>query len=141
MGKVGLNVTQISCGYAHNVIPDKCTFVVDIRPTEQYTGEEILSSLQGICRSTLSARNLSNRSSATPESSPLRKTARILGMRTFSSPTTSNWMRTGKDAVKMGPGDSSRSHHADEYILTSEIAEAVGKYILFIETFYGNTLE
>ena len=142
MGQVRLNVTQINAGCAHNVIPDSCKFVVDIRPTECYTNEEILSELQLICRSTLTARNLTNRSSATYALSPLLEAAGKLGMETFSSPTTSNWMRTHKDAVKMGPGDSSRSHRADEYILRDEIFTAVEKYIAFIDTLAnGNTLE
>ena len=64
MGKVGLNVTQISAGTAHNVIPDRCSFVVDIRPTEQYDNSEILEELQALCKSRLTARNLLNRSSA-----------------------------------------------------------------------------
>ncbi len=141
MGDVRLNVTQIEAGSAHNVIPDLCKFVVDIRPTELYSNAEILSELQALCRSGLKARNLSNRSSATREGSPLLKTARRLGIPTFSSPTTSDWMRIGADAVKMGPGDSSRSHRADEYILTSEIENAVDTYIRYIDNFYGNTLE
>ena len=141
MGEVSLNVTQIAAGTAHNVIPDKCSFVVDIRPTEQYTNEEILSELQGLCVSTLKARNLTNCSSASYPGSPLVRTAEKLGIRTFSSPTTSDWMRTRRDAIKMGPGDSSRSHKADEYILSSEIEEAVGIYINFITEFYGDTLE
>ena len=90
MGKVNLNVTQINAGTAHNVIPDTCTFVIDIRPTEQYTNEEILEELQSICTSELKPRNLSNRSSATHEDSPLQKTAESLGIETFSSPTTSD---------------------------------------------------
>lgn len=142
MGEVRLNVTQINAGTAHNVIPDRCTFVVDIRPTEQYTNEEILKTLQGLCRSKLTARNLGNMASATFSGSPLLATAESLGLETFSSPTTSNWMRTHRDAIKMGPGESSRSHKADEYILCSEITEAVTGYIKFIETFCnGNTLE
>ena len=142
MGKVKLTVTQINAGTAHNVIPDKCTFVVDIRPTEQYTNEEIVSSLQALCRSTLKARNLLNRSSATPMDSALAATVDRLGIETFSSPTTSNWMRIGeREGIKMGPGDSARSHHADEYILCSEIDDAVEKYINFVENFYGHTLE
>lgn len=141
MGKVGLNVTQINAGTAHNVIPDKCSFVVDIRPTEKYSCEEILEELQSICRSSLTARNLTNRSSATRPGSPLLRTAASLGIETFSSPTTSNWMRWHGDGIKMGPGDSARSHHADEFIMVSEIEEAVGKYIEFIETLNGNTLE
>ncbi len=141
MGDVRLNVTQIEAGSAHNVIPDLCRFVVDIRPTEQYTNREILEELTSICRSGLKARNLTNCSSATVAGSPLLKAAEALNIRTFSSPTTSDWMRIGCDAIKMGPGDSARSHKADEYILTKEIDEAVDLYIKFIETFYGYTLE
>lgn len=132
MGKVNLNVTQINAGTAHNVIPDTCTFVIDIRPTEQYTNEEILEELQGICVSELKPRNLSNRSSATHENSPLQKAAESIGIETFSSPTTSDWMRITCDAVKMGPGDSARSHRKDEFVLVSEIEDAIRTYIEFI---------
>lgn len=133
MGKVHLNVTQINAGTAHNVIPDRCTFVVDIRPTEQYTNEEILSQLSSVCKSTLKARNLANRSSATYESSPLIAAARLCGIETFSSPTTSDWMRISCDAVKMGPGDSARSHKKDEYVLCSEISSGIETYIEYIK--------
>ena len=88
MGKVHLNVTQIQAGTAHNVIPDRCSFVVDIRPTEQYSCEEILDELQSVCKSRLSARNLSHRSSATCEGSPLLRTAEALGIQTFTPPRT-----------------------------------------------------
>ena len=132
MGKVNLNVTQINAGSAHNVIPDRCSFVIDIRPTEQYTNEEILSELQAICTSELRARNLSNRSSATFEDSPLQKTAEALGIETFSSPTTSDWMRISCDAIKMGPGDSARSHKKDEFVFIDEIRRGIEQYITFI---------
>jgi acetylornithine deacetylase len=132
MGKVNLNVTQINAGTAHNVIPDKCTFVIDIRPTEQYTNEEILAELQSICQSELRARNLSNRSSATAADSPLQKAAEDLGIETFSSPTTSDWMRIDCDAVKIGPGDSSRSHKKDEFVYIHEIENGIRTYIDFI---------
>ena len=135
MGKVNINVTQINAGTAHNVIPDTCTFVIDIRPTEQYTNEEILTELQSICRSDLKARNLSNRSSATAEDSPLQKAAESLGIETFSSPTTSDWMRIDCDAIKMGPGNSSRSHKKDEFVFVDEIAGGIRTYIDFIEIF------
>ena len=142
MGEVRLNVTQLEAGTAHNVIPDTCRYVVDIRPTEQYDNAGILAMLQKVCKnSELKARNLKNKSSATPAGSPLLKTAQALGLETFSSPTTSDWIRIDGDCIKMGPGDSARSHHADEYIKVSEIEEAIGLYIRFIETFYGNTLE
>ena len=133
MGKVNLNVTQINAGTAHNVIPDLCTFVIDIRPTEQYSNEEILKELQGICRSELKARNLSNLSSATKGGSILQDTADRLGIGTFSSPTTSDWMRIDCDAIKMGPGNSSRSHKKDEFVFVKEIEDGIKTYIEFIE--------
>ena len=135
MGEVRLNVTQILAGTAHNVIPDLCTFVVDIRPTEMYSCQEILDELQALCSSELHARNLTNRSSATRPGSPLLKAAQATGRETFSSPTTSDWMRIGCDAIKMGPGDSKRSHKADEYLKVSELKEAIEVYVKYIEAF------
>lgn len=134
MGKVNLNVTQINAGSAHNVIPDRCNFVIDIRPTEQYSNEEILHELQGICESELKPRNLANRSSATREGSPLQATAEKMGIETFSSATTSDWMRITCDAIKMGPGDSNRSHRKDEYVTVEEIREGIETYIKFIRS-------
>ena len=134
MGRVNLNVTQINAGSAHNVIPDRCDFVLDIRPTEQYSNEEILQELQAICESELKPRNLANRSSATKEDSPLQKTAERMGIETFSSATTSDWMRITCDAIKMGPGDSNRSHRKDEFVYTEEIRYAIGTYIKFIRS-------
>ena len=132
MGKVNLNVTQINAGTAHNVIPERCSFVIDIRPTEQYTNQEILDELQAICKSKLTPRNLLNQSSATFEDSPLQKVAEKLGIETFSSPTTSDWMRISCDAIKMGPGDSARSHKKDEYVTVDEIESGIKTYIDFI---------
>ena len=134
MGKVNLNVTQINAGSTHNVIPDSCTFVIDIRPTEQYTNEEILTELQSICKSDLKPRNLKNQSSATHENSPLQTAAESLGIETFSSPTTSDWMRIDCDAIKMGPGNSSRSHKKDEFVFTNEIKDGILTYIEYINT-------
>lgn len=135
MGRVRLTVTQINAGTAHNVVPDRCRFVVDIRPTEMYGNEEILEELQAVCRSRLTARNLRNRSSATFPGSPLPECLGRTGIGTFSSPTTSDWIRVRCDAVKMGPGQSERSHRKDEYILVSEIEEAIRTYIRFIDNF------
>ena len=140
MGKVNLNVTQIKAGTAHNVIPDRCDFVIDIRPTEQYSNEEILNELQEICTSELKPRNLANRSSATFEDSPLQKAAEALEIETFSSPTTSDWMRITCDAIKMGPGESSRSHKKDEFVFVSEIEEGIQTYIRFIDYLKDSSL-
>lgn len=140
MGKVNLNVTQIKAGTAHNVIPDRCDFVIDIRPTEQYSNEEILNELQEICTSELKPRNLANRSSATFEDSPLQKAAEALGIGTFSSPTTSDWMRITCDAIKMGPGESSRSHKKDEFVFVREIEDGIHTYIRFIDYLKDSSL-
>lgn len=140
MGEVRLHVTQILSGTAHNVIPDRCRFVVDIRPNELYTPREILDELQAICQSHLQARNLLHRASATAVDSPLRKAVAALGIGTFSSPTSSDWMQIPCDAIKIGPGDSSRSHKADEFIRVREIEEAIDIYTRFIEN-YGNFVE
>lgn len=138
MGQVNMNVTQINAGSAHNVIPDRCEFVIDIRPTERYSNKEILNELQSICKSRLTARNLHNRSSATPAKSPLLECIKSMGISTFSSPTTSDWMRINCEAIKMGPGDSRRSHKKDEFVYISEIENAVGTYIEFIKRFCNN---
>lgn len=135
MGQVQLTVTQILAGHAHNVVPDRCHFVVDIRPNELYGNAEILEELQGLCSSKLSARNLLHRASATAPGSPLRQAVAALGLETFSSPTSSDWMQLPCDAIKLGPGDSTRSHRADEFILVEEIYQAIDIYIDYIKTF------
>lgn len=146
MGEVHVNVTQIEAGTAHNVIPDRCSFVVDIRPNGEYTNSAILDMLQEVCLSRLTPRNLHNRSSSTKAGSPLLWCAAELGIETFVSPTASDWIRLDCDAVKMGPGDSSRSHRRDEYVTVGEIEDGIRTYIHFIRHFlkitdYGNTLE
>ena len=132
MGDVKLSVTQINAGTAHNVVPDKCTFVVDIRPTEMYTNPEILELLQNEVGSTLKARNLKNRTSATPAGHKLMKAVEKCGLETFISPTTSDWMKIDIPAVKIGPGDSARSHKADEFIKIEELSAGISTYIDFI---------
>lgn len=133
MGKVKLSVTQIHAGTAHNVIPDSCSFVVDIRPTDCYDNTEILEMLQRECRSQLKARNLANRSSASAPDGVMMRALKAAGIEGFSSPTTSDWMRTRCDAVKMGPGESTRSHRPNEYILVSEVEQALDNYIKLID--------
>ncbi len=133
MGKVKLTVTQINSGTVHNVVPDKATFVVDIRPTEQYTNPQIMQLLEKEVRSKLVARNLNNRSSASDKNGILYKTAQALGIEMFVSPTTSDWMKINVSAIKMGPGESQRSHKADEFIKISEIEGAIKGYINFIK--------
>lgn len=133
MGEVKLTVTQIHAGTQHNVVPDRCSFVVDIRPTEMYTNSEIMDILQPRVKSELKARSLTNKSSATPIDHQLMRCIHNMNIETYTSPTTSDWMRIDCPAVKMGPGDSARSHRPDEFILIEELAQGIEGYIRFIE--------
>ncbi len=133
MGDVKLTVTQINAGTQHNVIPDKCSFVVDIRPTDLYSNSGIMNILSKLVTSKLTARSLTNKTSITPEGHPLLCAIEKTGIRKIISPTTSDWMRLGIPAIKIGPGCSSRSHSADEYVLVSEISEAIQTYINIIK--------
>lgn len=136
MGEVKLSVTQITSGTVHNIIPDKCSFVVDIRTNEKYTNLEIYNELQKKVKSILTPRRITNKSSITPSDSKLIKCAKESNIKLFVSPTTSDWMEFPNEAIKMGPGDSSRSHKADEYISINEIKNGIETYIDFIKNFY-----
>lgn len=135
MGGIKVNVCQIEAGKQHNIIPDRCRFVIDVRPNDQYTNVEIVNLLKSNMKSELTARSLRNSSSATPTNSPLLETVKRLGITEFISDTGSDWMKINFAAIKMGVGDTIRSHRADEYILESEIEEGIEKYIKFITAF------
>lgn len=134
MGDVKLTVTQMNCGTTHNVVPAEAKFVVDIRPTEQYSNGEILELLQREVKSTLVARNLKNRSSATPQGHLLMDAIAKCGISTQISATTSDWMKIPWPAIKMGPGESARSHKGNEFIKIGEIGGAIKGYINFIKS-------
>jgi len=132
MGRVKCTVTQINAGTQHNVIPDSCRFVIDIRTTDLYSNGEIMEILAGNMKSDLKARSLQNKSSSVPAGHPLLICAGKLGIDKYVSPTTSDWMRIPFPAVKFGPGNSARSHMADEYILKKELSNGIDTYIEFI---------
>ena len=132
-GPTHLAVTQINAGSAHNIVPDSCIFVVDIRFNEKYTPEEILKILSAKTASSLKARNLKHKCCVTPAGSPLMETVQELGIETYVSPTSSDWSRLPVPAIKIGPGESSRSHKAGEYITKSEITGGIKGYSLIIK--------
>jgi acetylornithine deacetylase len=133
MGAVKKNVTMINGGWQHNVIPDQCSFVIDIRPNECYTNSEILELLQVGVKSKLQARSLAHKCSFTPSEHPLLQCTKRLGIETYISPTTSDWVRLDIPAIKMGVGESARSHSADEFVYLNEIEEGIKGYINFIK--------
>lgn len=128
MGKIHLQVTQIQAGMQHNVIPGECHYVVDIRTTDACSNREILERLSSVVSGKLVPRNLDNKASVTPEGHPLLEALKKAGIPTYVSPTTSDWMRLPCPAIKLGPGDSARSHTPDEFVYLYELQQGVEVY-------------
>lgn len=134
LGPVKITVTQIAAGTQHNVVPDLCTFVVDVRPNGMYTNKEILEELQQkFPQCEIKARSLRLNSSHIEESHPFVFRCTMLGLEPFGSPTLSDQALIPYKSVKIGPGDSARSHTADEYIRPDEIREAIDIYVKLLD--------
>ena len=129
LGPVQVSVTQIEAGTQHNVVPDRCRFVVDVRVNERYTNEEVVGQLQRICQSQLTARSLRLQSSSIAADHPLAQAARAAGLQPYGSPTLSDQALLPFPTIKLGPGDSARSHTAEEYIRRTEIEAGVTTYL------------
>ncbi len=140
LGMVHLNVTQIQAGTQHNVIPDTCRFTIDVRTTDSYSNEEILSILQGYCSSKLTARSLRLKPSGLPDDHPIIAVAKKLDIPCFGSPTMSDQALMPWLSVKTGPGFSERSHTANEYILLSELEQGKTHYMNLINALRYETL-
>lgn len=132
LGPVKMNVTQIEAGSQHNVIPDKCTYVVDVRSNGCYSNQELLSIIQRNIQSTVTPRSTRLNSTMTPPDHPIFKRFPKLNMTPFGSPTLSDQALISFPSLKLGPGESARSHTADEYIKISEIKEAINTYIMLL---------
>lgn len=124
-GDVKMTVTQISAGTQHNVIPDSCSYVVDIRSNERYSNSELLEIIEKSVKSKVAARSTRLNSSAISLEHPLVKRAVELGRKPYGSPTLSNQALLTVPTLKMGPGDTTRSHTANEFVLISEIREGM----------------
>ena len=129
LGAVKATVTQIEAGSQHNVVPDRCSFVIDVRTNEAYSNEAVFEELQAHTQSTLKARSFRLNSSGIPLDHPVVKYGKALGWPHFGSPTLSDQALMPFTTLKLGPGDSARSHTADEFIRHSEIKEGIQKYI------------
>lgn len=129
LGNISVNITQINAGWQHNAIPDECKWVVDIRTTDAYTNEETVELMRSLVESELTPRSTRVRASVIADTHPLVMAAKSMGLTPFVSPTTSDMsLMYDFPSLKIGPGESSRSHSADEYILLSEIEEAIPLY-------------
>lgn len=133
LGPVKMSVTQVNAGTQHNVVPDCCTFVVDIRSNELYSNEELFAEICAHIQCEAHARSFRLNSSCISPEHPLIRQAVALGGTPFGSPTLSDQALMRFPSFKMGPGDSARSHTADEFIYINEIAEAIEQYIKLLK--------
>ena len=130
LGANKMSVTNIETGNkAHNVVPAECRFVVDLRINELYKFEDVLATIKENISSEVAPRSIRLRSSSIAQDHPLVKAGMNLGKRSYGSPTTSDKALMHFPALKMGPGDSARSHSADEFIYTREIREGIETYV------------
>lgn len=139
LGLPSLQVTQIHGGERHNVIPDRCKLVVDIRTTPSYAPEELVGLVQARVGGSVSVRSQRLTAVDTPPSHPVVRAAVAAGGRQpFGSPTVSDWAYLkGLPAVKVGPGDSRRSHTPDEYLEVAELEEGVVFYERLIREYFN----
>jgi acetylornithine deacetylase len=133
LGPVKMSVTIIKAGTQHNVVPDTCSFTIDVRATDQYTLEEIIETIQANIQSEISARSVRLRPSSIAIAHPIVQAGIALGRTTYGSPTTSDQALIDCPSLKMGPGHSGRSHTADEFIYLHEIEEGIVQYIKMLE--------
>ena len=133
LGSVKMSVTIINAGMQHNMVPDVCTFTVDIRINELYTHEEIVSVIKENVAIEFVPRSMRMKSSGISVLHPLVASGQKLGRTMYGSPTTSDKALMSCPSLKMGPGDSARSHSADEFIYVEEIEQGIDLYIKLLE--------
>lgn len=129
LGKVKLSVTQINAGEQHNVVPAACHFVIDARVNEHYSNQIVFETLQAHTKSELKARSFRLSSSSIEMENPLVQAGLILGVSSYGSPTLSDQSALSCPSLKMGPGNSTRSHTADEFLYLEELETGIEQYI------------
>jgi len=134
LGDVKLTVTQIEAGSQHNVVPADVKLVIDVRVNDAYTNKEISQILKAKAPCKVTPRSLRLNSSSIPLDHELVKAGMALGRTTYGSPTLSDQATLSCPSLKLGPGDSTRSHSADEFIYVKEIEEGIAIYIKLLES-------
>jgi acetylornithine deacetylase len=133
LGPVKMSVTQVQAGTQHNVVPDECRFVVDVRTNECYRNTELLELIRLYVSAEVTPRSTRLNSSGIATDHPLVQKASSMGIELYGSPTLSDQALMPFPSVKLGPGDSARSHTANEYIRLSEIRAGIVRYIALLE--------
>lgn len=142
LGKVKMSVTMIQAGVQHNVVPESCQFTVDIRTTDKYNNEQALQLIKKHVTCEVIPRSTRLNPSFAPKEHPIVQSGIQLGRAVYASPTTSDQaLMSGFPTIKMGPGDSARSHTANEYIHIEEINQGIEIYIEMLEKFNQNAYE
>jgi acetylornithine deacetylase/succinyl-diaminopimelate desuccinylase-like protein len=129
LGNIKTTVTVINAGRQHNVVPAECHYTVDVRVTDKYSLEEVLDIIIKNVKSEVTPRSLRMRSSGIAADHPLVLAAKKMGLELYGSPTTSDQALIPVPSVKIGPGDSARSHTADEFIYIADIVKGIDTYI------------
>jgi len=132
-GPVKMSVTIINAGSQHNVVPASCVFTVDVRVTDAYRNEEVLEIIRQHVSCDVKPRSIRLKPSKIDRDHPIVKAGVALGRTTYGSPTTSDQSLLDIQSIKVGPGDSARSHTADEFVYVDEIKEGIGLYIKMLE--------
>jgi acetylornithine deacetylase len=135
LGPTKVSCTVIHAGEQHNMVPELCRYVLDVRVNELYSHEEVLAELNTELSAELIPRSMRLRSSSLPEGHLLHEVGKSLGLETFGSPTLSDQALIPYPSAKIGPGDSARSHTADEYIFTQEVKDGITTYISILENY------
>lgn len=134
LGPVKMSVTVIEAGKQHNVVPDQCSFVVDVRTTDAYSNEETLAIIRKHVDCDVTPRSTRLNPSGIGEDHPIVEAGMSLGRNTYGSPTLSDQALMPFPSVKLGPGDSARSHTPDEYVKLREVEEGIKLYIKMLES-------
>ena len=129
LGPVKMSVTIIQAGSQHNVVPDTCTFTIDVRTTDKYSNEDVLDVLKANLLSEINPRSVRLTPSSISPGHPVVQAGKALGLTTYGSPTTSDQALLSVPSLKMGPGNSARSHSADEFVYLDEIEQGIGTYM------------
>lgn len=138
LGPCKVSVTIINSGTQHNVVPDLCQYTLDVRVNDAYSLEEAFEELSSALKARLVPRSLRLNSSRIDLEHPLVKTAKKMGLKLFGSPTLSDQALIPYPSVKIGPGDSARSHSPDEFIYVEEINKGIELYITLLENYFSN---
>lgn len=135
LGEMKMSVTIVQAGSQHNIVPDSCQFTVDIRTTDQYTNESALEIIKRHISSKIEPRSIRLNPSSVNKDHLMVRAGEMLNRQLYGSPTTSDQALMSFSTFKMGPGDSARSHTADEFIYLKEIEEGIELYVQLLKNF------